>query len=95
MGYLKIHCDYCGGTWEVYQRDNWNNDKARQCPHCFKSIDRQTWARQIVPAFAALNDANMELVKDSAGYCVPLFSVDYVADTLFANATKGEPADEH
>lgn len=64
-------------------------DAARACPHCFKSIDSQTWKRQAVPAFHALDDANRELFKDTTGYRVPLFEVDYIADTIFANAKKG------
>ena len=64
-------------------------DAARACPHCFKSIDSQTWERQVVPAFHALDDANRELFKDTTGYRVPLFEVDYIADTIFANAKKG------
>ena len=49
MAYIKIHCDYCGGTWDVYKRDI-KNDRARQCPHCFQEIDRQSWARDVLPA---------------------------------------------
>lgn len=88
MGYIKIHCHYCGGTWEVYKK-LLDVDAARACPHCFKSIDSQTWKRQVVPAFHALDDANRELFKDTTGYRVPLFEVDYIADTIFANAKKG------
>lgn len=85
MGYLKIHCHYCGGTWEVYKK-LLGVEAARACPHCFKSVDGQTWEKQIIPAFHALDDANRELYKDSTGYHVPLFEVDYIADTIFANA---------
>ena len=51
MAYMRIHCKVCGGTWEIYHRDNWNDDKARQCPHCFTKIDRQVWQREVLPAF--------------------------------------------
>ena len=83
--FLKIYCDVCGGTWEIYQRDNWKDDKARQCPHCYSKIDRQTWNDQIIPAFTLAADANAELVKDSTGYHKPLFTVDFIADTLYRN----------
>ena len=63
MGYMRIKCHYCGGTWEVYARSVTNGDFARTCPHCFKGIERQTWEKQIIPAFHALDDANRELVK--------------------------------
>ena len=33
MAYLKIYCDYCGQTWEVYQR-SMNEEHSRECPHC-------------------------------------------------------------
>lgn len=76
MGYLKIHCDRCGGAWEVYAHQV-KDERANQCPHCFWEIDRQTWERQIVPAFCALDDANRELAKDSIGYHAPFFWVEY------------------
>lgn len=88
MGFLKIHCHYCGGGWEVYKK-LLGVDAARQCPHCFQSIDGQTWEKQVVPAFHALDDANREIYKDSTGNRVPLFEVDYLADTIFENAKKG------
>lgn len=78
MGYLRIKCYYCGGTWEVYHRDLHSRyKKARECPHCFQKIDEQAWDRQIFPAYNALDDANRELFKDHLGYHVPLFEVSY------------------
>lgn len=85
MAYLRIHCDVCGGTWEIYNRDDWDDDRARQCPHCFSKIDRQTWHKQIVPAFTAVNDANAELFKDHVGYHYPLFTFDVIADHIYKN----------
>lgn len=84
MAYLRIHCDVCGGTWEIYDRDR-GNDKARQCPHCFSEIDAQTWARQIVPAFCMVSDANRELYKDSTGQHTPLFTFDVIADHIYTD----------
>jgi len=78
MGYLKIHCEHCGGGWVVYAHQV-NDEQANCCPHCFAEIDRQTWGRQIIPAFAALEDANRELLKDHAGYHVSRFWVEYGA----------------
>lgn len=87
MGYLRIKCYYCGGTWEVYHRDLHNRyKKARECPHCFQKIDEQTWEKQIFPAYNALDDANRELFKDHLGYHVPLFEVSYESNTIFKNA---------
>ena len=81
MAFIRIHCDNCGGSWEIYHRDNWNKDEARQCPHCYEEIDRQIWKKEIIPAFAAVEDANGELYKDSTGCRRPLFTVDFIADT--------------
>lgn len=78
--YMRIYCDNCGGTWEVYQRDTWDDDKVRTCPHCFAEIDRQTWRNNILPAFGMTTDANAELFKDSVGYRKVRFFVDFVAD---------------
>lgn len=91
MGYLRIHCHQCGGAWDVYARDNWKSDTARQCPHCFASIDRQTWERQIIPAFASTIDANRALEKDCTGYNAPMFSVDFMA----AQSAGRNSYDEH
>lgn len=63
----------------------------RTCPHCFKAIERQTWEKQIIPAFLALDDANRELVKDSSGYHTPLFEVSYEADSVFRNGYEDCP----
>ncbi len=91
MAYMRIHCDYCGGAWEVYKRDNWKDSKAAECPHCFSKIDRQTWDNQIVPAFNMLDDANRELFKDHVGYHRPLFTVDVIADHIFTGNPRGCP----
>lgn len=83
MSYMKIHCGRCGGTWEIYGRDDWNSEKARQCPHCFSEIDRQTWFNQVVPGFCAVADANRELYKDHTGYHgQELFRVDVISDKV-------------
>ena len=78
MGFLKVRCEHCGAAWEVYAHQI-HQEQANQCPHCFSEIDRQTWDRQIVPAFGALDDANREIVKDYLGYGAQMFRVDYTA----------------
>ena len=57
MAYLKIYCDYCGQTWEVYRR-SMNDEHSRECPHCGSRIDDQTWRNQVVPALCMVSDAN-------------------------------------
>ena len=83
MAFLRIQCDYCGGSWDVYKRDIKSED-ARKCPHCFQRIEPQTWKRQVLPAFAMVEDANTELVKDTYTH-LPLFSFDVIANHLFTN----------
>lgn len=86
MAYLRIHCDYCGGQWEVYKH-NIKDEYARQCPHCFQKIDRQTWEKQVIPAFNMSNDANAELYKDFCD-CNPLFYFDVIANHIYKNKGK-------
>lgn len=75
MGYLQIKCAHCRKRWAVYNR-NMNEESARSCPRCFKTIDEQTWNRFILPAFGMMDDANRELIKDNLDNS-PLFGVEY------------------
>ena len=84
MVFLRIHCDSCGGKWEVYRRDIYS-DHSRQCPHCFREIDRQTWDKNIVPAIGFSADANNELSKDHADGKPP-FRIDIVSCHLAPKA---------
>ena len=88
MGQLRIHCGYCGGTWDVYGRDNWHEKTARTCPHCDSRIDGQTWENQILPSFGAMMDSNRELMKDHTGYNQPIFTVDYIEDHFFPDPAR-------
>ena len=82
MAFMKIHCGYCNQSWEIYER-NWKEPRANCCPHCQQEIDRQTWERQVLPAFHSVADANRELFKDHVGYHRPLYTFDVVADHIF------------
>jgi len=88
MGFLRIHCDCCGGSWDVYGRDDWKDSRSRTCPHCQAKIDGQDWEGQILPAFGAMLDANRELIKTHTGYHTPAFVVDYIEDHYFPDATR-------
>lgn len=87
MGFLRIRCDYCGGIWEVYAHQM-KSDRANQCPHCFKEIEPSTWENDIVPAWGAMEDANLELMKDNTGYKRTIFEVSYIGDTIFKRARR-------
>ena len=82
MGYLKIRCGRCRGTWEIYNRDDWHNGRAQTCPHCFSSIEKKSWQDALL-AFTELEDVNRQLIADHNGYpdTYPLFRIDYRADT--------------
>ena len=85
MGMLKIKCGYCGGNWTVFHRDI-HYKHAPTCPHCNHKIDGQTWERQIIPAFSAMDDASRELLKDASGYGTTLFTIAYESDAVYENA---------
>lgn len=76
---IRIKCRECKRAWEIHPRGKWTDDASRECPSCGCSIDRQTWERQIIPAFGAFMDMNREIVKDSTGYDAPMFSVTFKA----------------
>lgn len=84
MGHLICKCDNCGTNWTIYHRDS-KNRTAKTCPMCGESIDGQTWEKQILPAFGAMEDANRELYKDHVGYHGTLFTVGYEPDVIYPN----------
>ena len=92
MAYMRVHCGYCGGTWEVYRRTV-NDEAARVCPHCESKIDGQTWERSVKPAFAAVHGANAELYKDHAHFNNPLFYFDVEADHIFRGESETDDSD--
>ncbi len=85
MAYMRIRCDYCGGKWEIYHRDNLTDKRARTCPHCGSSIDGQLWERKVVPTYKAVEETNAALFKDHADYHSPLFQIDFIPDAIFAD----------
>lgn len=85
MAYLIIHCETCGRKWEVYHRGDIYSKEQRTCPHCGEKIQQQTWDKFIIPALGQMIDANTELMKDHTGMHTGLFSVDVIADHLYAN----------
>ena len=89
MAYLRIFCESCGNKWEVYKR-NINDDNARQCPHCYKRIERNVWNRSVLPALCAVDEVNIDLFKDHTFNHVALFSFDVIGNHLYKNRNKGE-----
>jgi hypothetical protein len=93
MGFLRIHCDYCGGTWDVYNNNSARDKTARTCPHCQQKVNGFTWEKQILPAFTAMAACNKRLMLNHADQHTPLFTVDYVEDIVFPNARAKAAAD--
>lgn len=89
MGHLKIKCDNCGSEWIVYHRDI-KNRTAKTCPMCGESIDGQTWEKQVLPAFAAMEDANRELFKAHTGFHGTLYTVSYEPDVIYPNSGEND-----
>lgn len=87
MAYMNIECDYCGGKWDVYER-NFTDEKNRICPHCRQKIDEGIWNEQILPSFGSFVDMNCDLIRESTGYHTPLFQVHFISDNLFKNRKK-------
>lgn len=89
MGYLKIKCGCCGGTWEVYRKLR-EYDAARTCPHCDKRIAGDTWREKVLPAYNAMFDANIALGQDHVNYHTADFEVSYIPNGTYTNAQHGE-----
>ena len=88
MLYMRVYCDYCSGTFEVYPKLR-EYDKARQCPHCDSRIDGTTWREKILPAFNEVCEANLALARDHVDHHTALFEIAFIADGKFANAKDG------
>lgn len=89
MGFLRIYCGSCGDTWEVYRRDVYG-ERARQCPHCTAKIDKKTWRENVLQAFEEVETATARLMMDNANH-QPLFTVDYMDDSIYRNARGTRP----
>ena len=84
--YLKIYCDYCRQSWEVYPRGNLRGlltSKQSQCPHCGAAkIDPETW-KDVLVALSLTRGVNERLAADHVNKHNALFAVSFIADHLF------------
>lgn len=85
--YLKIYCDYCGQSWEVYPRGECEsrliNSKQNHCPHCGAAkIDRDTW-EELIYVLMKTKRINEKLAADHVNKHNALFAVSFIADHLF------------
>ena len=83
MAFLRVKCENCGGKWDVYHRDDWKDDRARTCPHCYAEVDAVLWASHVIPAFTFADEGNREIRKQSREENKPGFSFDVVDDMQF------------
>ena len=85
---MKIYCDYCKQTWEVYAHDDALRPSARSCPHCGKAkIREETW-KEMVHCMDHVEMINRMLYSDHVNQHNPVFAVSYKADTPFDCAEK-------
>ena len=80
---MKIYCDYCKQTWEVYSRDDPMRPTARRCPHCQKAIVKQETWKEMVDCMEHVDKVNMMLLSDHVNQRFIPFTVSYKADSQF------------
>ena len=90
MGHLKLYCDGCGSSWDVYTRDDMGSKLIRTCPICGKSIDPGIWNRRIIQAFGMMERANRDLVTNHTQTHGTLFTVSYFPDVIYPNRDRSE-----
>lgn len=77
MGFLKIKCYHCNGTYRLYG-DMVHHPDANRCPFCYAEIRRSIWDKIVIPAWGTMEDANRDLQNEHTGYNnVPLFQIEY------------------
>ena len=57
MGYLKITCHNCGGTFELYNHTMNHEDRPPRCPHCLAKMTDKQWER-LVDAYFTFEEVN-------------------------------------
>lgn len=88
MAYLRIYCDSCGGSWEVYRL---TLDRGNECPHCGAKIEKATWRDYVAPMLDMMNTAAVALRLDHSACHRPLFTFTVEDDSIFNNARGGAP----
>lgn len=79
-GYIRIHCETCGTTWEVYGSTMYTED-ARRCPCCNAKIAQSAW-RLIQVADDAVNEAQYALAEADENNR-PRFMVDFIDRSIY------------
>lgn len=85
---MKIYCDYCGQTWEVYPSGEPMRPSASKCPHCGAAkVKPETW-REMVDCLKHVDKVNMMLASDHVNERYIQFAVSYLADSPFQCANR-------
>lgn len=82
-GYIRIHCETCGTTWEVYGTTMRTED-ARKCPCCAHKVPQAAW-RLIQDADNAVTEAQLALAEAHNNNHQPRFMVDFIDRSLYPN----------
>lgn len=80
---MRIYCDCCGTTWEVYPT-TLDTEGARECPCCSQKIDQAAW-HKIKDAYLAVSQAHWKLIEQrntNRG----AFLVDFIDRSIYPNA---------
>ena len=86
--FMRVWCQRCGGTFELYSRDDVWSYKARTCPHCQERATGEAWA-MVIGAFEAYKAASRALYEDNT--TKTRFTVDFLDDTVYKNCRTSPP----
>ena len=81
-GFIRIHCETCGTTWEIYGTTVYAED-ANRCPCCNARIAHSAW-RLIMEADDAVTHAQYALAEADE-HNAPRFQVDFIDRSLYPN----------
>lgn len=92
MGYMKIYCDSCDRTFELYERDIMDSQRdriSRVCPHCGAKIPLACYHKAVL-AFYEHSNVNMALHNSHVNDHTPLFTIDFIDTSLYGERYRGE-----
>ena len=81
--FIQVWCMRCGGTFEIYGRDDVRSQRSRTCPHCQERATGEAWAK-VVDAYDAYKEASRALWMDAT--TKTRFTVDFIDDTVYKNS---------
>ena len=81
--FLKIRCDSCHQSWEVYEYNLQSGSAVRTCPHCDAVMQKETYD-QVISTFLKAKRVNERFAADSVNKNAPLFAVSFIEDRPFA-----------